>query len=76
MKKYQREFYIGTHVRTYNGNEHAQKLVVPKKTTVNKNHKSMLNKLECLTVSNEFDSVSKGVFLKITPNDLKNLQKA
>ncbi len=68
-------------MRTYDGNEHAQKLVVPKHTTVNKNHKSMLNKLQCLEfndkeVSDNFDLLSKGVFSKINPNDLKNLRKA
>ncbi|CAF1208275.1 unnamed protein product [Rotaria sordida] len=81
IQNYQQEFYIGTHVTTYNGNEHKQKLVVPNNTKIKKNHKSMLNNIGCLEFdekqkfSVEFDSISKGVFSKVDSNDLENLQK-
>ncbi|CAF4159083.1 unnamed protein product [Rotaria sordida] len=81
IKKYQEEFYIGTHVTTYNGNEHKQKLVVPNNTKIKKTHKLKLNNLECLEFDDkqkfsvEFGSISKGVFSKVDSNDLENLQK-
>ncbi len=75
---YKQEFYIGTHVVTYDGKEHAQKLAVPINTLANKKHKSMLNKLECLefknSQSNLFDQKSKGVFSKINLDQSEDLR--
>jgi hypothetical protein len=81
IRNYPDEFYIGSNATTYDGNEHAQKLVVPKNTKINKNYKSVLNKLQCLefdderNVSDIFDPILKGVFFKIDANDIKALLK-
>ncbi|CAF4586489.1 unnamed protein product, partial [Rotaria sp. Silwood2] len=81
IKNYREKFYIGTHARTYNGNDHTQKLILPTKTKVKKVHKTMPNNLECLIFDDqqkhfvEFDSNSRGVFSRINSQDLECLQK-
>ncbi len=71
IRNYQEQFYIGTHVKTFDGNEHAQKRIAPKPAKINKNHKSMQNEQD----PDEYDLSSKGVFSKINENDLETLEK-
>jgi len=72
ITNYQQQFYVGTHVKTYDGNDHPQTRVAPKIKSAKTNHCLNSNEQED---SNEFDSISNGVFSKINPNDLTDLKK-
>lgn len=67
-------------MKTFNGGDHTQKLVVPVHAKIRNDYKSQLNKLECIMYTNqdnnpiEFDRESRGVFSKINSDDIKLLE--
>jgi hypothetical protein len=72
IKNYQQEFYIGSHVKTYDGNYHEQKRLMPIPKRTKKDHNLESNEQD---VPDEFDLESEGVFSKIKSYELECLQK-